>query len=200
VGYVWAPMPRRVRTAPRRALSVILAATIVAGAAACGAKEPKSAVTAAGYKRSLAGAPAPLARVYDHPGELVAGGPPAFKRQVAALHGYPVVVNKWASWCGPCRFEFPFFQKQVSKRGKQIAFLAVDGEDSKDGARRFLSKFPVPYPSFSDPHSDIAKVFHGDRAFPTTVYYDRKGSVEYVKQGGYASEDALARDLARYAR
>src|SRR3954452_3925495 len=193
-------MPRRVRMAPRRALSVILAATIVAGAAACGAKEPKSAVTAAGYKRSLAGAPAPLARVYDPPGELVAGGPSAFKRQIAELHRNPVVVNKWASWCGPCRFEFPFFQKQVTKRGKQIAFVGVDGEDSKDGARRFLEKFPVPYPSFSDPHSDIAKVFHGDRAFPTTVFYDRGGGVEYVKQGGYPSEQALARDITRYAR
>jgi cytochrome c biogenesis protein CcmG, thiol:disulfide interchange protein DsbE len=185
-------------------LSVIAAATIVAGAAAfgggCGAKEPKSAVNAADYKRALAGAPAPLARVYDHPGGLLEGGPEAFKRQIAALHGHPVVVNKWASWCGPCRFEFPFFQKQVSKRGRQIAFLAVDGEDSKDGARRFLARFPVPYPSFSDPHSDIARVFHGDRNFPTTVFYTRDGGIEYVKQGGYASEGALARDLARYAR
>jgi thiol-disulfide isomerase/thioredoxin len=184
----------------RSVLTVIAAATIVAGVAACGAKEPRSAVTPAAYKRALAHAPAPLARVYDHPGELLDGGPSAFERQIAALHGYPVVVNKWASWCGPCRFEFPFFQKQVSKQGRRIAFLAVDGEDSKDGARGFLDKFPVPYPSFSDPHSDIASVFHGDRAFPTTAYYDRKGGVEYVKQGGYASEDALARDLARYAR
>jgi cytochrome c biogenesis protein CcmG, thiol:disulfide interchange protein DsbE len=128
------------------------------------------------------------------------GGPPAFKRQIAALRGRPVVVNKWASWCGPCRFEFPFFQKQVTKRGKEIAFLGVDGEDSRDGAHRFLAKFPVPYPSFYDPHSDIAKVFHGDRAFPTTVFYDRTGGVEYVKQGGYSSETALATDIARYAR
>jgi cytochrome c biogenesis protein CcmG/thiol:disulfide interchange protein DsbE len=176
------------------------AATVVAALAGCGAGEPKSAATQADFKRALAGAPAPLARLYTRPGELLGGGASAFKGQIATLRGHPVVVNKWASWCGPCRFEFPFFQKQVAKRGKQIAFLGVDGEDSRDGARRFLEKFPVPYPSFSDPHSEIAKVFHGDRAFPTTVFYDRGGGVEYVKQGGYPSEQALARDIARYAR
>ena len=177
-----------------------MAATILAGLAACGTEQPRSAVSPAAYKRALAGAPAPLASLYDRPGQLLGGGPGAFERQIAALHGYPVVVNKWASWCGPCRFEFPFFQRQVSKRGRRVAFLGVDGEDSKDGAKRFLAKFPVPYPSFFDPHSDIAKVFHGDRAFPTTVYYDRRGGVEYVKQGGYASEAALAQDIDRYAR
>ena len=183
-----------------RRLVLIAAAIPLAALAACGSAEPKSGATETSFKRALAGAPAPLAGLYERPGRLLEGGPPAFKRQIAALRGYPVVVNKWASWCGPCRFEFPFFQKQVSKLGKRIAFLAVNGEDSKDGARMFLRKFPVPYPSFFDPHSDIAKVFHGDRAFPTTVFYDRNGGVEYVKQGGYSSEQALAADVARYAR
>jgi cytochrome c biogenesis protein CcmG, thiol:disulfide interchange protein DsbE len=177
-----------------------LAATVVAFLTGCGSAEPKSAADQADFERALAGAPAPLARLYARPGALLEGGTSAYKRQIAGLHGYPVVVNKWASWCGPCRFEFPFFQKQVTKRGKQIAFLGVDGEDSKDGADRFLEKLPVPYPSFFDSHSDIAKVFHGDRTFPTTVFYDRDGGVEYVKQGGYASEEALARDIDRYAR
>jgi cytochrome c biogenesis protein CcmG/thiol:disulfide interchange protein DsbE len=184
-----------------RPLSGLLAAAIaLAALAACGSNQPKSAATAASYKQALEGAPPALARLYEQPGRVLDGGPSAFERQIAALRGHPVVVNKWASWCGPCRFEFPFFQKQVSKRGKQIAFLGVDGEDSKDGARRFLDRFPVPYPSFFDPHSDIAKVFHGDRNFPTTVFYDRTGGVEYTKQGGYASEEALARDIERYTR
>jgi thiol-disulfide isomerase/thioredoxin len=183
-----------------RRLAPLAAAIALAALAGCGNEEPKSAATQASFKRALDGAPAPLARLYGRPGQILDGGAPAFKRQIAALRGYPVVVNKWASWCAPCRFEFPFFQKQVSKRGKRIAFLALDSEDSKDAARRFLRKFPVPYPSFFDPHSDIARVFHGDRAFPTTVFYDRNGGVEYLKQGGYSSEQALAGDIDRYAR
>jgi cytochrome c biogenesis protein CcmG, thiol:disulfide interchange protein DsbE len=186
--------------AARLTFGLLAAATIVAVLAACGSAQPKSAATAADFKDALAGAPPALAALYGTPGRVLDGGPSDFQRQIAALKGHPVVVNKWASWCGPCRFEFPFFQKQVTKRGRQVAFMGVDGEDSKDGAHAFLAKFPIPYPSFFDPHSDIARVFHGDRAFPTTVYYDRKGGVEYVKQGGYASESALARDIARYAR
>jgi cytochrome c biogenesis protein CcmG, thiol:disulfide interchange protein DsbE len=186
--------------AARLTFGVLAVATIVAAVTACGSAQPKSAATATDFKNALAGAPPALTRLYGAPGRVLEGGPSAFKRQIAALKGHPVVVNKWASWCGPCRFEFPFFQRQVTRRGKQVAFLGVDGEDSKDGAHAFLAKFPIPYPSFFDPHSDIARVFHGDRAFPTTVYYDRNGGVEYVKQGGYASEHALATDISRYAR
>ena len=188
-------------TGPGLRLAAALAlATVLAALAACGSNEPESAATEADYKDALAGAPPALAALYRGGGQLRDGGPGAYERQLAALRGHPVVVNKWASWCGPCRFEFPFFQEQVTKRGKQIAFVGLDAEDTRDGARRFLDKFPVPYPSFYDPKSEIAETFHGDRSFPTTVFYDRSGDVEYLKQGGYASEEALAKDISRYAR
>jgi cytochrome c biogenesis protein CcmG, thiol:disulfide interchange protein DsbE len=179
-------------------LATALTALVLAGCGSSGSgdyggKHPD-------YGRALAGSPAPLAALHSQANQLLSGGSDAYDKRIAALKGYPIVANVWASWCGPCRFEFPFFQKQVTKRGKQVAFVGVEGEDSRDGGRRFLAKFPIPYPSFFDPHSDIAQVFHGDRSFPTTVFYDRTGGVEYVKQGGYASEAALARDITRYAR
>jgi cytochrome c biogenesis protein CcmG/thiol:disulfide interchange protein DsbE len=176
-----------------------VAATALAALAGCGAQEPKSAARAADFK-VLARTPGQLGRLYGRPGGLLDGGPAAFKRQVADLRGHPVVVNKWASWCGPCRFEFPFFQRQALKRGKRVAFMGVNGEDARGPARRFLEKLPVPYPSFFDPHSKIAAVFRGDRAFPTTAYYDSKGELVYTKQGGYSSEAALEQDVVRYAR
>ena len=189
-------MPR----SPTRCVSGLLAAAIlVAVLAGCGSSQPKSAATAADFKRALAGAPPALAALYGAPGRVLDGGPPAFKRQIANLMGHPVVVNKWASWCGPCRFEFPFFQKQVTKRGKSIAFLGVDGEDSRDGARSFVAKYPVPYPSFFDPHSDIARVFHGDRSFPTTAFYDRTGKLSFIHQGEYTTEAKLVADIHHYS-
>ena len=109
-------------------------------------------------------------------------------------------MNKWASWCGPCRYEFPFFQKQSKQKGKRIAFMAVDGEDARSDAKKFLSEFPVPYPSYFDPDNEIAKTFRGNRAFPTTAFYDSKGELVFTKQGGYPSEAALEKDLQQYAR
>jgi cytochrome c biogenesis protein CcmG/thiol:disulfide interchange protein DsbE len=110
-----------------------------------------------------------------------------------------VVVNKWASWCGPCRFEFPFFQEQVKQRGTRIAFLGVDSEDARGEAREFLDDFPVPYPSFFDSGSEIAELLGSERNFPTTTFYDREGALIYTKPGGYASEAALEDDIREYA-
>jgi cytochrome c biogenesis protein CcmG/thiol:disulfide interchange protein DsbE len=183
----------------RLILPLVSAAVLLAAAAGCGSEEPQSAATKADFERALAGAPAPLAQVYRRPATLAGGGTEAFRRQLAGLRGYPVVVNKWASWCGPCRHEFPFFQRQVLKRGKQIAFLGVNSEDAREPAEKFLDEIPVPYPSFEDPDGDIAKLLGLERNFPITTFYDRRGEQIYTKPGGYASEAALADDIREYA-
>jgi thiol-disulfide isomerase/thioredoxin len=182
----------------RCAWAFALAAIAISALAGCGSSNPKSAVSADDFK-PLQEAPGPLKRLYSQPGHLLSGGPDAFARQIGALAGYPVVVNKWASWCGPCRFEFPYFQRVSLEHGKRVAFLGVDANDANDSARRFLGKLPVPYPSFIDPDSDIARSFRGDRVFPTTAFYDAKGKLTYTKQGPYTSVAALNRDIARYA-
>src|SRR3954466_2088343 len=147
-----AAMPKNRSTA-----AVVTLLTLAALVSACGKEQPPSqAQSPADFKAALADAPATLHReLYSRPSTLVDGGKPAFERTLAKLRGYPVVVNKWASWCGPCRFEFPFFQEQAKRRGKRIAFMAVNGEDGKDLARKFLRKYPVPYPSFFDSNGDI---------------------------------------------
>lgn len=162
-----------------------------------GAANPDS--VAGDYERALDGAPEPLAELYARGDALIDGGAEAFERQLAELEGYPVVVNKWASWCGPCRFEFPFFQSQAARRGDEIAFLGVDTDDSADAARTFLEQLPLPYPSFSDPDGEIARLLDA-REFPSTAFYDAGGELVHVRRGGYASEADLAADVDRYAR
>jgi cytochrome c biogenesis protein CcmG, thiol:disulfide interchange protein DsbE len=190
-------MPRLWRTG-----AVVIILTLAAVVSACGKEDPPSAATStAEYRAALADAPAPLReQLYSRPNELVDGGKPAFQRTLARLRGYPVVVNKWASWCGPCRFEFPFFQQEAKRQGKHIAFMAVDGQDGRARAREFLRRYPVPYPSFFDEDGDIAKLIEGDRAFPVTAFFDRAGELVYTKQGGYSSAEALADDIRQYAR
>jgi thiol-disulfide isomerase/thioredoxin len=152
------------------------------------------------YAKALAGAPKPLAQLYDQAGRLLPGGTPAFQNSLAALRGYPVVVNNWASWCGPCREEFPFFQRLSAKLGKRVAFLGVDSADSGAAAKTFLDELPVPYPSYSDPDKKISALLRITVGLPGTAFYDSDGKLAYVRQGQYASESDLAADIRRYAR
>lgn len=149
---------------------------------------------------ALAGAPEPLAALHEQGNELLGGGAEAFRERLAELKGYPIVVNKWASWCGPCRAEFPFFQGQALERGKEIAFIGVNSADNREDAERFLEEFPVPYPHYEDPDSEVAAVFRGVQAFPSTAFYDADGELVYLKQGGYATEAKLAEDIERYLK
>jgi cytochrome c biogenesis protein CcmG/thiol:disulfide interchange protein DsbE len=131
--------------------------------------------------------------------QLLDGGPKAFKARLAELEGHPVVVNQWASWCGPCRFEFPFFQRQANQLRGRVAFLGVDSQDSREDAAAFLKEHPVPYPHYFDPDGSVARVFRGGRAFPTTAFYDASGKLSYTHIGGYASEAQLQEEIRRYA-
>jgi thiol-disulfide isomerase/thioredoxin len=188
-------------TAPLRTLRpLILVAAIALLMAGCGASgQPGDASGDLNYDQALAGAPPPLAALYKQPNKLLDGGVDAFRKQLDDLHGHPVVVNKWASWCGPCRFEFPSLQRLSAKFGKQVAFFGVNSDDSEDAASTFLSEFPVPYPSYNDPDEDIAAEMKATLGFPSTAFYDRSGKLVYLKQGPYTSDADFAADIQRYA-
>jgi cytochrome c biogenesis protein CcmG, thiol:disulfide interchange protein DsbE len=187
----------------RAPLLLALAALAVAGCGR-GGESPRPQTPGAGGQsdgRAIArGAPPALAQVYSQGGALLEGGPRAFRTRLRELRGHPVVVNKWASWCGPCREELPFFRRQAQKRGREMAFLGTNTNDSPGPARRFLSEVSVPFPSYVDQNGDIARLFGGAIAFPTTAFYGRDGRLATVKQGAYASERELEGDIERYAR
>lgn len=151
------------------------------------------------YAKALAGAPAPLAALYEQGNQLLSGGTDAYERRLAGLRGYPAVVNVWASWCGPCRFEFPTLQQLSAAYGKRVAFLGVDSQDSEDAARTFLREEPVPYPSYSDPDEEIARAIGAGRGLPATAFYDRRGELCYLKLGPYTEHGELEADVRRFA-
>lgn len=150
------------------------------------------------YAKALAGSPPKLAALHKQANELLPGGTEAYEKRIAALRGYPVVVNVWASWCGPCRFEFPVLQKLSAKYGKRVAFLGVNTEDSNDAAATFLREEPVPYPSYTDPDKEIFDSLAGV-GLPDTAFYDEAGELVYLKQGPYAEDSELEADVRRYA-
>jgi cytochrome c biogenesis protein CcmG/thiol:disulfide interchange protein DsbE len=147
---------------------------------------------------SLAGAPAPLAGLHEQAGDILGGGTRALRARLRELRGHPVVLNKWASWCGPCRHEFPFFERVATRRGKEIAFVGLNSGDNRRDANAFLKEFPLTYPSYEDPEERIARAVGAPANYPITIFFDEQGQQAFIRQGGYASEAKLDRDIDRY--
>lgn len=150
-------------------------------------------------RERLRGAPAPLAALHAKANQVLDASPSSFEDVLAGLKGHPVVVNKWASWCGPCRFEFPLFQSQAVKRGRDVAFVGLNSGDNRAAAESFLRGLPIPFPSYEDPDEKIAQAIDAPKNYPITVFYDARGEQQYAHQGGYRSEADLAGDIERYA-
>jgi cytochrome c biogenesis protein CcmG, thiol:disulfide interchange protein DsbE len=151
------------------------------------------------YEKALAGSPPPLAALHKQADQLLDGGVDAYEQRIAALAGFPVVANVWASWCGPCRYEFPTLQKLSARYGKRVAFLGVNSKDSDDAAATFLREAPLSYPSYTDPDGKIAASLGTVGGLPDTAFYDSSGELCHLKQGQYAEQAELEADVRRYA-
>lgn len=181
------------------ALAVVAVVVVGLLQARPGSDKPnQTTMSLAQQRRQLAGSPAELAALHAQASELLGGGPPAVQARLRGLRGRGIVVNKWASWCGPCRLEFPVFQRVSVKLGKQVAFVGLDGNDPVGNAKAFLRKIPLSYPSYEDPNERAAHGLEAGTFYPTTVFIDPEGH-RIVHQGPYESDAALERDIQRYA-
>jgi cytochrome c biogenesis protein CcmG/thiol:disulfide interchange protein DsbE len=161
---------------------------------------PSQRLTPAQMRARLVGSPAPLAALHAQAGELLGGGASALRARLAALKGWPVVVDKWASWCEQCKAEFGVFQRAATNLGRGVAFIGIDsGDTSRAKPLEFLHSFPVSYPSFFDPNEQIGVEVSDSTLVPATIFYNRRGERSYIRQGAYPSVATLERDVRRYA-
>ena len=97
--------------------------------------------------------------------------------ELSSLHGKAVVLNVWASWCGPCKEEAPYLQEVWQKnRNRGLVVVGLDAKDFRADARRFASRYDLTFPLVYDgPGNTIDR--YGVTGFPETFVIDREGKV-----------------------
>ena len=194
--------PKRLMTlAGGLTLAALLAVGLVQLAGSPGSSTAATAaqLTPTQMRARLTGSPAPLAALHAQANELLGGGVGALRTRLSALRGWPVVINKWASTCGPCRAEFGAFQTAAANLGRRVAFIGIDSGDIPRGnGLAFLRSFPVSYPSYYDPSGQVGVEITDSPFIPITVIYNRRGE-RFIHQGAYPSTAKLELDIQRYA-
>ncbi len=104
--------------------------------------------------------------------------------RLSDFKGKPVLVNFWATWCGPCRSEFPDFQKAAVDNAGTLVIIGINNTttDQKDQIPAFLDEFGVTYPIVLDETGDTAKAYN-ILGLPTSIFIDRNGNVNEIFTG-----------------
>jgi peroxiredoxin len=110
---------------------------------------------------------------------------------LADLKGQVVMVNFWATWCGPCRQEMPHLEALYQRYGDLgFTLLGVNVEEDASGADEFLAETPVSFPILFDPANQVSELYDVI-AMPSTVLVDRSGNMRFIHHGyqpGYEND------------
>ncbi len=141
------------------------------------------------------GSPAPEIRLVQ-----LENGEPGRPVTLGALVGRPVVVNFWATWCNPCRQEFPAIESQYQKYkdSQQLVVVGVNtqGDDGPAAVASFAAQFRATFPIWLDTDGSAEQTYRIE-ALPTTVFIDRHGVIQDLVVGGPLTEEYLEKELEK---
>lgn len=121
--------------------------------------------------------------------------------KLSELRGDVVMLNFWASWCGPCRKEMPLLEK-IHKKYKKLGFtlIGVNVEQDTRAAKRYLKDVKVSFPILFDPKNKTSKLYNVS-AMPTTILIDRNGNKRFLHKGYKAGyENAYKKEIKKLLR
>lgn len=103
--------------------------------------------------------------------------------KLSELRGEVVMVNFWASWCGPCREELPLLDELYQQyRDYGFTLLGVNVDENRAAADKLLEQIPVSFPVLYDPASAVSELYEVD-AMPSTILIDRDGNLRHLHRG-----------------
>jgi peroxiredoxin len=117
--------------------------------------------------------------------------------RLSEQRGNVVMLNFWASWCGPCRQEMPLLDA-MSQRYSAAGFvlLGVDVEEDNTDAKKIVKDLKITYPILFDTENKVSKLYSVE-TMPTTVMIDKKGKIRYINHGYKPGDETKYRDQIR---
>jgi len=135
----------------------VLIAAIVTAVALAGGERPRPA-------------PAPLAKPFS----LAELGHPGTRITLAHYAGRPLIVNFFASWCGPCQRETPMLARFYTREHGRVTIIGIDSNDQTPAALKFIARTGVRYPVAADPYPASATTSYGVYALPQTFFLNAR--------------------------
>ena len=116
---------------------------------------------------------------------------------LSAYKGQVVMVNFWATWCGPCQQEIPLLDAMYKKyKPAGFTLIGVNVDKEAPPVKQLLERKPVSYPVLLDPANQVSKAYHVDE-MPSSVIIDRKGQIRFVHRGYRPGDENEYQDLIR---